>query len=353
MPALRAGILDQFVAIAAESTYGNAPSTFARVVNASNDSWTPEVQEVAADAFRPGRQAVQADQTIQIPVGGSGSIETRIGEGGMFLLMRDLLDQASALASVQNASGMKKLTLKTNSVGPSLATPNSLSVMVGRADVDQARRETIYSGCSVTDWELSGSVGEPVGLTINYDWVKRALNKASSDGSYSPPALSKIFKGRDYTWRDLSIAIGSTTIGTATSFTLSANRGLNIERRYLIGSAAKEQPLRNAIPEYSAMLECDYDAGTAALLQNWGEDGLVGKVVATLTGRTDNKSSGASPVYPSIVFTLGNAKVTGSEPGMDLGGHSTISLELAGVDPGDGYTPAMQIDIIAPQTAID
>jgi len=278
-----------------------------------------------------------------------------VGEGGMFLLMRDLLDEAGALANVSNSTSMRKLTLKTNSAGPSLATPNSISVMVGRVDVDQARRQTVYSGCTPTDWELSASAGgtDPIQLNINYDWVNRKVQAPSSDSSYSAPALNKLWKGDEYAWPDLVVTVGGVQIGTLSSFTLAVNRGLNVERRYLRGDAAKQQPIRNAAPTYGATLECDYDATTAALLEKWGADGLTGPIVATLTGRNDYKTSGASAVYPSIKFTLANAKVEGAEPEMDLGDLTTIGLELSGVDPGDGSTPVMQIEIIAPQTAID
>ncbi|MXY16546.1 MAG: hypothetical protein F4Y57_05990, partial [Acidobacteria bacterium] len=78
MTALRAGVTDQFVAIAAETAYGTPATSGWRVIPAINDDWTPNIQEVGTGAFRPGRQAMVADQTQQVKVGGTGSIETRI-----------------------------------------------------------------------------------------------------------------------------------------------------------------------------------------------------------------------------------------------------------------------------------
>ena len=349
----RAGILDQFVAISAESVYGQAATAFNRVVPANNDSWEPEIQEVSTSAHRPGRQAMQADQSIQIPVGGTGSIETMVAEAGMFLLMRDLLDEwSSALGSVAN-SNLKTLTLKSNALGPRSDVVSSLSALIGRADVAQARRESLYAGCMVTDWELAGSVGEPIMLTINYDWAADSTRTQSLDNAYSAPSLSKIIKGPFYSWRDLSISVDGDQLATLKSFSLTGNRGLDTERRYLQGTSVKAQPQRNTVPEYGLVLECDLDAKTREIRDLWGSDGLTGEIVVTLTGRTDQKTGGSDAIYPSIAFTMATAKVEGDEPAMELEGPTGISLNLAGKDLGDGSTPALQCVIAAAQTAID
>ena len=353
MAAVKTGVTDNYVAVAAESTYGTAATAFTRVVPARDDSWTPEIQEIDTDAFRPSRQTAVADQTTQVPAGGSGTVEMLIPNSGNFLLLRDLLDSWTDPASVSNASSLKNMVLKSDGSGPDPSAARSLTYQVGRVDAGQARRPIIYSGCVLTDWELSCAVGEPATLTANYDFASRAFGKDSSDASYTAPGLTAKVAGPFYTWRDMTVTIGGAKLNVVTSLSITGDRGLNTELFQLGGSSVKTQPTRSEVPSYGITLECRYDSATDGLLKKWGDDGLTGKVVATLTGREDKKSSGATPIYTSVTATFANAKVMGSEPVMSLNDMTTISLELKPVDPYDGSTVAAQIDVVGAQTAIN
>ena len=354
MTAVRAGVTDNFIAAAAESSYGNAATTFARVVPARNDSWAPNIQEVDTDAFRPNRQTMTADQTTQVPAGGTGSVEMLVPNSGNFLFLRDMLDEWDAtLDNVTNASSLRKLTLKSNGAGPNPTAARSLSYLVGRVDQDGARRAKVYAGCVLTDWELSCAVGEPLTMTANYDWNASAYQTPSSAGSYTAPALTSPVKGPFYTWRDVKVSINNTEIPVITSLSVTGTRGLDTELFKLQGQTSKTQPSRSAVPTYAVTLECRYDANTASLIQRWGVDGTTGAIVITATGREDKKSSSSTPIYTSLEVKFANAKVIGNEPVAALSGMSTISLALSPIDIYNGSSTAVQIEAVGAQTAIN
>ena len=354
MPSLQASVTDNFAAIVAESTYGTSPGAFNRMVPVMSETFTPEIQEVGTSSYRPDRQTNIGDQTTQVPVGGTGTLEMLLPNSGSFLMCRDLLDVwTAALATVSNASGLRKFTAKSDGTGPRASTVSSLSILVGRADQNQARRETIYSGAMVTDWSLSAAVGAPVSLAVNYDWVTRTTRTPSSNASYTPPSLSKKVQGPWYTWRDLTVTVGGVQIPVVTDLTITGNRGLDTTLYKLGGTAVKDQPRRSTVPTYSVALTCRLDSTTSTLREKWGNDGLTGAMVITLTGRSDQKTGGTSPIYTSFTFTFADAKVMGSEAASSLDGMSTIALMLDPVDPYDGSSTAVQLDIVGAQTAID
>jgi len=354
VPATPFGVTGQFIAIAPEAVYGTAPVAFNRVIPVRNDSWTPEIQEVGTDSFRPGRQAMVADQTIQVPVGGTGNTECLIPNSGGFLLFRDLLDYWNpALAAVTDASSLKKLTLQTNGVGPLASAVRSLSIMVGRVDQGQVRREAIYSGCVITGWTFSAAISEPVTLAIDWDWAQRTELTPSSEAAYTPPALAKKVSGPYYAWRDFQLQVGGEKLSSVTSFTFTAAKALDTALYALIADTLKDQPIRSGVPEYTASVEARMNAQTQALYANWGNDGDVGALVATLTGREDLKSSGSDPKFTSFVLTTQAAKANGQEPVATLDGIPTQSLDLQIKDPYDGSSLAVAIEIIGAQGAID
>ena len=354
MPATKFGNTGQFVAIAPETTYGTPATTFNRVLPVTDDSWTPEVQEVGTDSFRPGRQAMVADQTVQVDVGGSGSVTCMLPNSGGFLMLRDLLDTLpGSLEAVTNASSLRKMTIKSDGVGPTSDQQRGLSFMVGRVDRGQVRRETVYAGCVPTGWTLAGSLGEPMSLTIEYDYAVRKVLTASSENAYSAPGLTKKIAGPYYTWRDLVITIDGTRVPVATGLTVTADRALDTELFGLRGSVLKDIPVRSGVPSYAVSVEARLDSITAGLREKWGDDGLTGSIVLALTGREDKKSSGADPIYTSFTATFANAKVNGQEPVMQLAGMSTITVDCGVVDPYDGSSAAAEIVVIGAQTAID
>ena len=354
MSATKFGTTGQFVAIAPEASYGAAAAAFNRVLPAIDDSWTPEVQEVGTDSFRPGRQAMVADQTVQIDVGGSGAVTCLLPNSGGFLMLRDLLDTLpTSVTRVTDATSLRKMTIKSDGIGPQSSQQRGLSILVGRVDRGQVRRETIYAGCVITGWTLSGSLGEPLNLAIEYDYAARSVRTPSSEASYSAPALAKKIAGPYYTWRDLQISIDGTEIPVATGLTVTADRALDTELYSLTADVLKDIPVRSGVPSYHVSLECRLDTITAGLRENWGTDGQTGSIVITLTGREDKKSSGSTPIYTAFVATFADAKVIGDEPVMSLDGMSVITVNMDVKDLYDGTSSTAQIEVVGAQTAID
>ncbi|MDE0605058.1 MAG: phage tail tube protein [bacterium] len=342
------------MAVAAESAYGTAATAFTRVLPATDDSWTPEIQEVDTGAFRPNRQAMTADQTVQVPTGGTGTVTVNVAASGLFLMWRDLLDSfTAALGSVADSS-LKRLSLRTDSVGPTATSARSLSFLVGRVDVNQARRETVYAGCVPTGWTLEASPGAPVTLAVEYDYASEADRTPSSSGSYAAPALSSVTDGPFYTWRDVAVSIGGTTLPTVTGLTVTADRALDTDRRYLDGDATKSVPIRGTgLPAYTVSVDAHLDSTTAALLANWGVDGTTGEIVVTLTGREDLKTGGSTPRYTSVTVTFAEAKIIGTQPVASLDGLTTVTVECQVVDPYTQSGVAGQIEVVSAQSAIN
>ena len=353
MPIQRKSVTDQFIAVGAEAVFGTPPADFNRLVPARNDGgWQPDIQEINTDGFRTGRQAMQPDQTIQVPIGGSGSIESLVAENGMFLLFRDLLDTQAALAAVSDSDG-KLLTLSSDSTGPPPSMVRSLSFVAGRSDVDHARRETIYKGCTLTDWSIGAEVGAAVMASLNYDYVSEEDRIGSDLAAYAPYTLGELTKGPYYSWRDVAITVDGDTLRTCMGFELTGDRMLAIDRRYLQGSTNKSQPIRSGPPAYAGTFECHMNSATQALFKKWGKDERTGPIVVTLAGRSNIAADPTSDVVmPFIRFTVNDAKVLGASPEAQLAGLTTQTLAWQAVDTGVTNSVVLKAEIQAAQETI-
>ncbi len=352
MAARRSGIFDQFVAVGAEAVYGASPADFKRVVPSRSDAWPPEVQEINTDGLRPNRQTMQNDQTTHVPVGGTGTVETPIAEDGSLLILRDLLDTVPAmLVDVADSDG-KTMTIETDVVGQPLNAVRSLSYVVGRVGIDQARRETIYKGCTLVDWSLACSVGDVLMATLNYDWVSSVDRVDSLDATYTTLTLDDLIKGPWFTWEKLALTIGGVSL-PCFGMELSGNRGLAVDRRYLQGSTTKARPLRGTIPVYTGSFECHLNAATKAIFEKWPDDAQTGPIVLTFTGKTNIATDPAmDTVRPSIVITINDAKVTGQQATAQLDGLTTQTLDVRAIDDGSA-SKVVTVAISSASLAID
>ena len=312
MPVLKTSMLDNLVAVGLETTYGTASTDIDRGVTSRTDGWTPNVQELATEGVRADRQTLAANQVLYVPSGGVGQVETPWNHSGMLRLCRHMLDAFPASAT-NVSTGVDSFAFTTNVLGPDPATANSLSFIVGRVGVDGTRWDTAYLGCVPTEWTLSTTAGDPLMLAMTLDYQSDVAPVASSASSYVAPVLT--YSDLPYfPWSSCAVTLGGTALEML-SFSFTASRGLNVDRRYLSGNAGKAQPIRGAVPVYSGTIEAHLNAATAALVAAWKSNTVSASLVFTATVGTN-----------IVRLTLPSVQFTGSEPQFALEDHSTVSL---------------------------
>jgi hypothetical protein len=167
--------------------------------------------------------------------------------------------------------------------GDQQSAGSSLTVQIGRPGINGTTVPFSYNGCKVTDWEVGGSVTEPVNISYSLDGWNETTGTSLATASYS--ATAQQFSGADLNVKvggTASTSSGKTTIAdgvalTVKSATVKGSNPLYTDRYYSNASGIKAEQVINGYRDYTFELELDYDstqtlratavAGTTTALQ--------------------------------------------------------------------------------------
>lgn len=237
--AIKSGIAGQ-LGIKAESIYGT-PVTVDRFYEFNSEGIAVDVADVFSRGIGTGRFQ-RSDRFKSYIRGARGPINMDVLTKGFGLWFEHMLGQNT----VTGAGADKTHTCIPDA---NALQGKSLTVQVGRPDVNGTVRAYTYEGGKILDWELACALDEQLKLNVNMDFENVLTATALASASYPSAAEELVFSEGAFT------IDGNTQF--VKSFNLRGNNALNAERR-AIGNV-KREPVANAEAVIDGSLEMEFE----------------------------------------------------------------------------------------------
>lgn len=322
-----ASILDNALLVGKESTYGTA-ATLTRAFEGKSDSWKRAQEYLTSTGFRGGMHTRLSTRSVAVNMGGTGSIDVDVQPTGFGLLLQSMLGSVTG-PTQQGATTAYKSTFASTATG----STDSWTVQMQRVDSGGTVRSFTHSGCMMTGWKFTQATDGLLGL----EWMFDFADVVTSVSAGTPSYVSSL----PYAWTQASATWNGSAIDL-TSFELEGALGLNVDRRFLRGSAVKKKPIRASVPEFTGTAEMEFESLTqyAAFVA-----GTVAPLVITWTG-----SEIASPYNFELEITLPAVQFQGDSPEVSLDAVPKQSLPFVVLY--NGTDAAVTIDYTSTDTAL-
>lgn len=317
------------IGIGAETSYGTAAMALTGYEGKS-DSWKVSREFIESVGFRAGLQTARADRRNVINMGGEGELDLDLLDVGMVDVLRAIFDKYT----VTEKNGFRTHVFETSTYS---GTP-SFTAQMTRPTVEGTLVAYKHVGCVATEYTLSADLKGAVGLKVGFDF--RDVTHTKVPGQIIAPTYPQDARAYDWTRTAVTLKRGTTVSPVDTSkFELKADLGLNVDRRFLRGSALKSKPVRAAVPTFEGSLEGEFSDATLPLYEAFlaGEVLGLGVDLVGLTAGTSMKWE-----MPAVQFT-------GESPEASVDDLTSLKLPYRILDPGTGE-PAIRVTYVDPST---
>ena len=308
--------LDASIGIGREDAYG-VLSPVVEGYEGKADSWKTEREFIESVGFRSGMQTARADRRRIVNMGGEGELELDVLDAGASSLFVAAFDKVT----VSTANGVKTTVAETSSDPES----PSFSAQMVRPTIDGTKVAYKHVGCVATEWELTAEVENAVTLTTTFDF--QDVTHTSVAAQIVAPTYPAESYAYDWTRTGITLTrAGSAVPVDVSKFSLSADRGMKTDRRFLRANELKKVPVRAAVPSYEGELEGEFSNDSLGLYEAFlaGEVcGLVLELVGVMPG------SSLKVECPAIQFT-------GESPEASVDEVTVHTLPFRVLDPGTG-----------------
>ena len=312
-------ILDQYVAMAVETTYGIAATTVPRGYESNGDGFSREIISIEGGGKRAGRVAMLGNRRRNVDRGGTGSLESVILERSEGLRLEHLLGGSTAPALVAGTAMTYDSVFTADSEGPA----GSYTVNVSRLDATGMMRYFQYLGCIPTGFTISVEEGGELMLSIAYDAMSENVLAAA------PTAPTYAANGTEmFIFEDCSVMIDGAAVDNFKSFSLDVDLALDTSRYFLQSSADKKKPLRNGVPSFEGSLSGEFKDMTA--YNDFVAGGLHTVSLSAISPNSIETVSGTD-YYPQFVLNLNACQYNGSSPESTLDAVSMIEVPFSGL----------------------
>jgi len=285
--------LDTAILLGKETTYGT-PVALTNAYEGKADSWKRETQILESLGFRAGYQARRSDRRTVVNMGGTGTLEFDLLNMGFGFVAQAMLGSVSG-PTQEGATTAYTSTFATTADDPG----DSYTVQVQRVTAGTGSVESFtHHGSTVTGWQLSQDTSGYASLSLDFDFED--VETVTADGTAVYPANATPFD-----WTQCAVTVDSVATDVQ-ELSLDADLGLNVDRRFLKGSALKSRPVRSAIPTFSGSINSEFASTT--LYDHWVADDII-PITFTWTGVN---IEGAFDY--ELVVTMANCQFTGESP---------------------------------------
>lgn len=315
-------ILEQYVAIQEEASYGTAAVDALKGYESRVDGWQRDVIHIEGGGRHPGRSGQQANRRRQVDRGATGRIESVLLTAGEGLRLKHLLGSFSAApVGVSGSTGAYRIVLEADTAGPT----GSYTTVVARSDTEDVMRYFQYEGCLPTAWGISVEEGGELTLGVDYDSKKETVLSDAPDAPTYPDAA-----GSDmFIFEDCALMLDGASVTSFRSFSLDASLMLDTGRFKLRGSADKDKPIRNGVPTFEGSISGDFMDLTEY------ERFVAGEPISLSLTATALSVIGSTTQNPTFQITLPAVQYNGSTPQSSLDGVSTIEVPFTALSNAD------------------
>lgn len=315
-------VLDAAVLIGEESTYGT-PATLTRAYEAQADTFARSMTAMESVGFRGGMHTARSDRRRMISQGAAGDISVDWLNKGMGLFLQSMLGSVSGPTS-------NEVTLTTGAD----ASSTSFTIQVLRPTDGGVLTPFTYHGATATSWSISQSTGGFLTCQLSFDAEDEDTSTSAGTPSYPTDASP-------FDWTQCTVSIDGTDLDAVSSFELTGDLGMKVDRYYLRGSALKAQPKRVSVPTYAGSFTTDF---TGTDLHDTYVNGTIFDLQAVWTG--DSFTGGTY----TVTIDAPACQFDGETPSASLGDMTTATMPFRVLH--DGSNPAVTITIESDDAAL-
>ena len=304
------GFLGQ-LGVKAETTY-NTGVTVDRFFEFNSESVTAELGRVESSGIRSGTRAMRSDRRVPYIMGAGGNVEFDVLSKGFGFWL------GQCLGSVSTGSAEETVVYThTGTVGS--LTGKFFTAQVG---VPQVGGGTITpktaTGGKVKSFELSCATGEALKFSADLDFAN--LEHSTSLATASYPATTELL-----TFIGGSLTVGGTAVNI-NQFSVKVDNGLKTDRRYIIASATKKEPVEAGHRKIDVELGLDFEGLTHQnRVLSATAAGAQAAVVLTCAGLTTIGST----LKPTVTITIPVVMFDGDTP--TVGGPDVVGESIKGM----------------------
>jgi hypothetical protein len=273
---------------------------------------------------RAGQRVARSDRAVPYQMGASGPVTFPMltKGGGIFL--------KHALGSIATAGPTDSTYTHTATIGD--LTGKSLTLQVDRPFNPSGTSQAFtYNGCKITKAEFSLSQESHLEATYEFDGWGETTATALASASY--PSGAEIV-----TWASSSFTIGGSAVELV-DIKITLTNGLNTDRRYIRGSAAKKEQLENAMRSITVQFTLDFvDLTQHNRVVSTTQAGSLAACVLTCNGPT---LLGAT-TYPGYTFTMPAVQFD-DDDGIKVDSDDPLRVTFTGTALFDGTNSALTV----------
>lgn len=300
-----------------ESTYGT-PVTVDHFFEIVRESIRATPGRIQAAGLNAGARAPRSDRFVPIPtMGASGDVELEVHSKGFGFWLKHMLGKVET-GSV-GADGEYDHTGTVDTL-----YGDSFTAQVNRPYApSETNKQFTYHGGKVTSWRLANAVNGLLVCTLSCDFED--VDETTALATVSYPSSTELFS-----WAGGSVEIADSSF-PVTSFEVTCNNQLKVDRRFLRSSALKKEPTEQAWRDISWTLEAEFENDTQLdRVMSATAAGAVAKIEGTWASLT----AIGGTTFPSLGVTIPAARFDGEPPVVD--GPGPITLRLTGKGLYDG-----------------
>lgn len=315
------GINTQFGGLK-ETTYGTGvtPSKFLEVVSESVSLAIPRIE---SKGLRSGSRVERAGRSVANRQGAGGDIVIE-GQGKGMGWIAELCFGTGAVTTPASGVLTRDQTFNLSD------TPPSATLQIGRPEpITNTILPYTYIGAMVTAWKVECDVDGLLTWTITIDAQDELTATALATATY-PASVPTLF----------SYLGGVVTIGGVAKdvkkWSLSADNGMSLDRRFIRGSGLKKQPIPADFTNIKVGYTVEHNATDYALFTA----GTLGTFSAAFAGPTIETVTGPITYTYGQTFTAPVVRIDGSTP--NAGGPDIIEIDVTGTilhDPSVSANP--------------
>lgn len=321
--------LDAQLGLAEEETWGTfvTPTDFLMFLQ---EGFKRSAGRDEAEGLRAGEYALHEDDWEEGRVGVDGDFTLEWPDRGTALLVKHMLGSLST--SQPDDTGDPNVFEHVGTPGP--LDGQSLAFQAGRPDRGGVVRPFSYSGCKITEWEISNEIDGYLLATINVD---------GRDESRAEPLAAKSFiaSQRKLHWAGGFVEVAGVEVPVS-SISLKGVNQLRTERYFMSdgGSQLKDEQLEgSALRDYTGDFDCEWDGANG--LYDLYVNGTPATLVAKWVGGVIAGGSGSFKF--GLTVSIPVARFDGETPTTD--GADAIEQTLPFKALSNGTDPVVEFTV--------
>lgn len=254
--------LDAQVGLAAESTFGTV-ATPTRFVEFDNEDFKETPTWLEGEGLRAGRKYKRDSRVAVSRYDVNGKLDTKLATRGFGLLLKALIASNPTVTQIGTTGAYEQIHLPGDHYG------KSYTVQVGRPEPGTGTvRPFAFTGCKVTQWELSVNDGDHLKLSATWDGQSEDTTTGLAVASY--PAASAL-----YNFSHATLKLGGTAAKGGTPEKLTITGGTAVAAvinqvsikgenpmaadRYGVGNAGrKREQIENDYPSITGSFDAEF-----------------------------------------------------------------------------------------------